>query len=230
MKTPLRTILANIRNLQPESAERVLNETIEQQSKEYAELLFNLSKVQLARALDVSEKERKPLLKRAKKTIKRALKIETTGDCLALKARILGHQISITGNWKIKIQKALQVKDLLDRLEQIEITHEDYYLIRGMLLLSASSVPEFAQFLINWFCNSRIKALINASSYEKALQCLLKYKKSTMEANFFIMICYLKMHQRKQAEERHKLMKKMVAANLYEKELLVKARKELAKT
>jgi len=106
-------------------------------------------------------------LKRAKKTIKRALKIETTGDCLALKfvlkrffwgggvsfskiswaellneggyynlyfnaldrikeitvkkpyflnnylyfrARILGHQISITGNWKIKIQKALQVK------------------------------------------------------------------------------------------------------------------------
>jgi len=28
------------------------------------------------------------------------------------------------------------------------------------------------------------------------------------------------MHQRKQAEERHKLMKKMVAANLYEKVII----------
>uniref|UniRef100_A0A915PB91 Uncharacterized protein n=1 Tax=Meloidogyne floridensis TaxID=298350 RepID=A0A915PB91_9BILA len=196
----------------PESAERLLGETIEESSKEYAELLYNLSKVQLARALDVSAKERKPLLKKAKKT-----------------ARILGHQIAINGNWRIKIKKALQVKDLLDRLEQIEITHEDYFLIRGMLLLAASSVPEFAQFLINLFCNSRLKALIDGSSFDKALQCLLKYKKSTMEANFFIMICYLKMHQRKQAEERHKLMKKMVAANLYEKELLIKARKELVK-
>uniref|UniRef100_A0A915MA12 Uncharacterized protein n=1 Tax=Meloidogyne javanica TaxID=6303 RepID=A0A915MA12_MELJA len=98
------------------------------------------------------------------------------------RARIIGHQISITENWRIKIKKALQVKDLLDRLEEIDNNHEDYHLIRGMLLLAAASVPDFAQFFINLFCNTRIKALIDGSSYEKALQCLLKYRKSTIES------------------------------------------------
>nr|CAD2166136.1 unnamed protein product [Meloidogyne enterolobii] len=74
----------------------------------------------------------------------------------------------------------------MDKLEEMDSQHEELPLIRGLLYYHVSSPNWFLKTLLKRLRGTKLKELISGASYKKALASLQKYKKDTMELNFFL--------------------------------------------
>nr|CAD2148231.1 unnamed protein product [Meloidogyne enterolobii] len=82
------------------------------------------------------------------------------------------------------VQKVIEVKETMDKLQELNSKHEELPLIKGLLYYHVSSPNWFLKQLLKRLCGTKLKELISGASYKKSLASLQKYTKDTMEWNF----------------------------------------------
>ncbi|CAK5080565.1 unnamed protein product [Meloidogyne enterolobii] len=208
-------ILNQVRGLTSDEAEEVLIRTIEENSREVAELQTQLAKVYLDKALN-SKKERRMYLNKALEAVNNSLRIDKTTEALAIKCRVLGHIIMCNGISYDSVQKAIEVKQTMDKLEEMDSQNVELPLIRGLLYYHVSAPNWFLKQLLKRLCGTKLKELISGASYKKSLANLTKYTKDTIEWSYAMANCQRKLKNFDRAAFFYEKMLQMAVKNVFE--------------